>query len=344
MRTIIEEYAYVYIKIAGMKRLLFSNRERILLRAITDLDNLVELLKKFYPNFQPKSITIADIERELWIIYFKIYERILAYSPSPMQIFLKNYLMKYEIANLRLIITGIIAGLTTEERNEYLYLAPAEILERKNFLRDLLNAQKLEDITMNLDNGEYAKVIKEGIKKYQETQELFFLYTTLDKYFYQSFFDALDYYPKQERRLIKEYIQKNIDFYNLNLLYRIYWNKFKIQEISDYIIMEGFYLNADDLKNLVTSENIEVFFAKLKAKFRKNLQLYRIIQNLESNSIEGWQDFSEFLLNPIQFSALINKEEDITLQTIIRILRIIFLKEKEIQEIVTRAVQISYPS
>ena len=146
--VIVPAYSYTLIKIGFLKQLIMDEITLNKLKEIKDIKEFVEFIGYYYPEMTYSAYTIEEIERALFHTYFKIIGKIISYSPLSMRTFLKNFLLKYEIMNIKRIILGTILGMSTNEKSTLVNKLVETYLENTSFINDLLEISSLDEIQL----------------------------------------------------------------------------------------------------------------------------------------------------------------------------------------------------
>ena len=131
MSVIVDSYPYTLIKIASLKSLIIPHGEFLKLQRVSDLKKLVSGIDTYYPGlsiaFQDEEPTIIEVEKQLYIIFYSIYEKILRASPLQLQNFLRSLLYRYEIWNLKTLLAGILANMDRKSIEKEIVMKPEEV-------------------------------------------------------------------------------------------------------------------------------------------------------------------------------------------------------------------------
>ena len=344
MRITIDDYGFVFIKLASLKSIIMEEADRKKIPSFSDLDTLSSYIGRFFPGFHPQSTNVLDIERELWRVYFLVIEKILIASPEVIQVFLKSLMVKFEILNIKTTILDVIAHVPEEVRRTQVYVEPAKILERGDFLHKLLRAKTLEEIIKAVIHTPYHHIVKKGLDKFKEMGEIFFLEHSLDKYYYDNLIQTSHLYSGREKKLIEHYISLKLDYYNLNLIFRAIFNKIPKEIIKIYLIPNGFLFREKENRLLLSSETKEDFLKNMGKILVPHKDYKDILLFLEDFSPEGWDDLSHYFIQKIADQYQREIMADIPLTTLFRIFQILIHKEIEIGDFIARSVQISLAS
>jgi len=341
MRVAVDEYSFVYVKLALLKSLLMSPEDNQKIKTFDNLDSLGTFTKRFFPNFSPKEHNIIEFERSLWNIYFDIVEKIIVASPESIQIFLKSLLIRYEIWNIKQAVYGIVEESSVEDILDQIYFKPGIMLERDKFISNLTMAKSIKGIYKIIKKTPYEKIIGKSLQEFEKSGEIFYFENELDKYNFTNMINKIEFLPNREKKLISPYIYSQIDYYNLNLIYRALYNGISVDSIKPYVIFHGFLFSESQINQLCSSSSLDEFLSCLAMILKDKKEFDFLSELLEKPDPDIWAKLSSYFLN--QF--LINFKEDIIsdiqISSLALIFKIILLKEMEINDIRAQAVKLS---
>ncbi|MHA1727591.1 MAG: V-type ATPase subunit [Promethearchaeota archaeon] len=341
MRIVVPSYTYTLIKIVALKNIEISPEEYKALRRIKDEHKLLNLIDRYFPEISKiKDINVVNIEKALFSIYFKIYEKILVSSPGQMQIFLKALLNRYEIWNIKTYIVGMLANMSIEDIRREILIEPEKTLQRMIFIDKLLLKTNFKDGISYLEKSKYAKIIQQGVHFYEEKKEIFLLEALLDKFFHTQLLNSLDNYSGVEKKLFNNYIDTLIQKYNLILTFRSVRNNVPKVLLKQLIIPKGNVFNPELITALSLAEDTEEYFQKMTNFLKRNIFLKSLVKKLTLKD-----PISPILseLNHNLFRDIKSvKTEDIDLDaiTIEKILTFVFNKENEIFRVLSLFIKI----
>ncbi|UYP47851.1 V-type ATP synthase subunit C [Candidatus Lokiarchaeum ossiferum] len=341
MKVTIDDYGFIFVRLSVIKSLLMSEDDLSKLASIGDLESLGIYTKRFFPSFSPEENTVWEYEWTLWNTYFAILEKILIAAPHPIQIFLKSLLVKYEILNLKICIYGVIEQTSLEDRYHRVFDRPSKILERYDFLKRLLIMKNFEDLIKAVHSTPYRKIVEEGVQKFKESGDIFYLEHSLDKFYYTNMIEKSRFFPHREKNFIEGFIRAEIDYNSLNLIYRALFNGISLELIKPYVISNGLLFKHNEIKILITSSSIHDFIIKLKRILKKQKDFAIIPEKLSDPNPDVWSWLSEFFLNKYLERFQTSIVDDIPLISISLIFKLLLLKQNEIKRISARAIQIS---
>lgn len=301
-------------------------------RNINDIKELIEFIRPYYPKIKIKEYTIEEIEKNLYHTIIKLIGKILYYSPRNMRNFLLDYLLQFEIMNIKQIILGTILGKTREEKLRDVNFLVEELLGNVEYINRLINATSLDEIQLLTKNTKYYKAVREGILFFKNYNEIFVLEAFLDQLYFQQMVREEKTFNKTEKKILNLYIDSITEIYNLNLLYRGLINKVDRKLLSQFLVDRYLLFSKEKMERLLVLENIDNFIAEIKETFTKVKIIKQFITKIGINKEHLYWWIEGLYINYI-FSILKLKPkiDDIEYSTILSILEIIIKKEKEIQ-------------
>ena len=311
------------------------------IKTFDNLDSLGTFTKRFFPNFSPKEHNIIEFERSLWDIYFDIVEKIIVASPESIQIFLKSLLIRYEIWNIKQAVYGIIEKVSLDIILDQIFFKPEILLERDKFISNLIKAKSIKGIYKVIKKTPYEKIIEKGLQEFEKSGEIFHFENELDKYNFTNMIDKIEFLPNREKKLIAPYINTQIDYYNLNLIYRALYNGISIDSIKPYVIFHGFLFSKSQINQLCKSSSLDDFLSYLGLILKSKKEFDFLSELLEKPDPKIWEKLSSYFLNQFLMYFKEGIISDIQISSLALIFKIILLKEMEINDIRAQAVKIS---
>ncbi|MFX1497593.1 MAG: V-type ATPase subunit [Promethearchaeota archaeon] len=257
--VIVPEYSYLYVKLAILKQIVLSKSELVKIQTITSIDELIEFLKPYYPDTSFKIHSISEIEKSLYYSFFKLIGKILVNSSEELRQFLKFFLMKYEIYNIKNIILGTILNKTKKEKTNGTNFLIEELLDNEDFIRELINKRTINEIQLYMKKTNYYQVVKEGLDFYKRNQEIFVLAVYLDKLYYEDLSRVKSRFSNIDFKIIETYINYVVEIYNLKILYRGIKNNIEKNLLSQLLVNSFLFLNSKKFNILLNQETIEGF-------------------------------------------------------------------------------------
>ncbi|MFX1419914.1 MAG: V-type ATPase subunit, partial [Promethearchaeota archaeon] len=257
--VIVPSYAFTLIKISFLKQLIMDEIAIQKLEDITEIKQFIESISVFYPGLVIESYTIEDIEKALFHTYIKLIGRIIYISPETMRHFLRNYLMKYEIMNIKRIILGTILGMSIDEKSSMVNLLVEKYLDNTDFIKELIEIPSLEEIQAFMKPTTYNKIIREGILYFRKTNEIFVLESFLDQLYYNNLKSKIKFLTKKEKVMISPFIKYISEIYNMRLIYRGIKNNIEKNLLIQLVIDDYLFLNKKKLYDMMNLKDINEF-------------------------------------------------------------------------------------
>ncbi len=310
------------------------------LRDIADIKEFIDYISPYYPGLNIINYTIEEIESALEIIYLKIIGKILQNSPPLMRRFLKEYILWYEIQNIKFIILGSITGMTKKEISIYVNYLAEEYLENSEFITDLLEITSLDEIQYFLKDTRYNEAVREGILYFNNNNEIFVLEAFLDQRYYKNLINIRKKYKHKKNEMISLFIDCITEIYNLNTIYRGIRNNIDRKLLAQFLVSQSLFFDEIKIQELLNQDNTDGYLALLKKYFSSIEGIKDLYLKMEIREEHlSWS--LEALYNNYYFTKFKMKFEDIDSSTIFRIIEVILKKKKELKfDIVPNVVKL----
>ncbi|MBY9002798.1 MAG: V-type ATPase subunit [Candidatus Lokiarchaeota archaeon] len=327
---IIPSYAYTYIKIGFLNQLIIDDVSLAKLKTFSNIQEFIEFIRPYYPEIIIKKYSIIEIEQSLFHTLIKLIGKILFYSPESMRRFLSDYLLKFEIANIKQVIMGVITGLNIKEITKQINFSVEEYLEHKEFMNNLLEITSLDEIQLFMSKTRYNKAIREGILYFRNNNEIFVMQAFLDQYYYNNLLEQEKSYDKKERAMISSYIYQLIEVYNLRMISRGITNNIDKDLLKQFLVKGYFFLDENIINTLMNLNNIEDFYQQIENYLKKSPKLQTAQIPIVINKRHLIWSLGAIYQNYF-FKINKLKIDDIENSTIYRILELMIKKDKEIK-------------
>ena len=159
---------------------------------------------------------------------------------------------KTDIDNIKSLLTAKEVGLTPDETKEL--LIPRGSLY--NELASLVDADGVTDIVTSLDGTEYATVLEDALPEYEEKHMTLPLEAALDKYYLSNLLRSSDVPSDENKQILYSYVGTQVDVDNLKLILRAKEDGLTYDDISRYILADGYQLREWKLKDLMDSPDV----------------------------------------------------------------------------------------
>ena len=340
MSIIIPSYAYTFIKIDYLKNLIIDDDTLRRLKTIYDIETCIEMIKPFYPNIEIKDYTIEEIEGVLYTNYIQLIGKIQQFSPLNMRKFLRNYLMKFEIQNIKQVIISLIIGMKQEERRNNINFLVEVYLDNTEFIEDLLKLTTLDEIQIFLKKSVYNIPVREGLLYFKKNKEIFVLEAFLDQLYFIHLKKQLKNLDKKEKTMISLFVKYKTEVYNLNMIYRGIKNRIDKKLLSQFLVDNYLFLDEDKLNYLLNVNNPDDFLSIVELYLKNITKVEQIFITLKIDSKHIIRSIEQFYIT-YYFKKFKIKIDNINSFTIFKILEVLIKKEKEIKfDILPRVIKI----
>jgi V/A-type H+/Na+-transporting ATPase subunit C len=252
-------YLYVNAKVMAKEGKFLSSHKWDDLWGCASTGEIVSLLEgtDYFPYLSEGSLNDAiELEKAVLEEYSDSGREIANIIPKGAQQLKDFILRKWDIINLRSIMRGIHGGFGKEQIMDSL-LEGGEI--GSNLLSSLADAEGMEDFVALLENTPYSS-LSESMPKYNETKNLYFLESTIDKIYWTYLWQTT---VKSNRiKEFKEYIERCVEAQNLKIILRAKSNKMTLEEIHAFLIPECPLLH--EILPVFDEENISGIIALLE--------------------------------------------------------------------------------
>jgi vacuolar-type H+-ATPase subunit C/Vma6 len=340
LSIIIPSYSYTFIKIDYLKNLIIDDDTLSRLKTIYDIETFIETIKPFYPNIEVKEFTIEEIEGVLFNNYIQLIGKIQQFSPINMRNFLRNYLMKFEIQNIKQVIISLIIGMKQEERRSNINFLVEVYLDNTEFIEDLLKLTTVDEIQIYLKKSLYNIPIREGLLYFKKNKEIFVLEAFLDQLYFNHLKEQVKNLNKKEKTMISLFVKYKTEIYNLNVIYRGIKNRIDKKLLSQFLVDNYLFLNEDKINYLLNQENPEDFLSIVELYLKNITKADQIFITLKIDTKHIIRSIEQFYIT-YYFKKFKIKIDDIDFSTISKILEVLIKKEKEIKfDILPRVIKI----
>ena len=305
-----------------------------------NINKILDVITPFYPDLKVKAKTIEDIELALYNNYIKMVGKIMLYSPQNMRVFLKNYLQKFEIMNIKQIIIASVLGMDLKSKRQKVNFQVEEYLDNIEFIEDLLKISSLEEFQLFFKKTSYNIPISEGISYFKNYNEIFVLEAFLDKFYYEKMISQLKNLNTKEQKIIADFVKYKTEIYNINIIYRGLKNKIEKELLTQFIVDYYLFLDKGKIDYLLTIEDPDKLVSLIENYIKNIREIKRFFKNVVIDQEHLVHSIEKIYLK-YYFRKLKIQMDDIDLITIFRILELIIKKENEIRfDIIPKVIEI----
>ncbi len=235
---IITLYDYVLPLIAIENKFLISKEQ---LLELTNSRNLIELRKNLV-SYYPKLSKIApsiDLERMHFIFhedFIAKVNKIIQNSPYSARSFLMNFLIEFEIENLKTVLRSKLINKSISEISDKIHWQIEDYTGNKEIFNRIIKENDFKIIFNLLKKTEYGEFIKKAEKKYRETNSLLYINTFLDYGQIVKMERGLGQLSRSDKLIASQYLNILIEYFNYMILFRGKSFNLTNDEISEFFI------------------------------------------------------------------------------------------------------------
>ena len=251
-RPILDVYPYLNpsSRVRARKGRLFDEKQISEIVESEDVEEVENYLKGV-----PEYADVLDeypLDKALDVQRADTYDFIARIAPKEVKDPFVVMSKKTDINNIKSLLTAKEVGLDAEETKEL--LIPKGSLYKD--LNSLVEANSVTDIVTSLDGTEYANALEDALPEYEEKQMILPLEAALDKYYLNKLLHSSDVPADENRQIIYSYVGTQVDVDNLKLILRAKEDGLSYDDISNYILADGYQLREWKLKDLMDSPDV----------------------------------------------------------------------------------------
>ncbi len=213
-------------------------------------------------------------------------------APVPGRDVIRAYLSKWDITNIKSVISSKYLGYGVKETESFLLSfrdVPIGIFGG-NLTKDdynvLLSQSNIDSIVNYLSNFGYGQQLLLNMDRYRKTGDVSIFMSALDTYYYAKLIESVKFYNGDEGPL-RRYISEEIDLRNIMVVLKAIDLGIEFERIREGLIQMG-SIDLSRLQDLFSSGGIEKAIEKLSSFGNlgidpKNYQENRRLESLESS-------------------------------------------------------------
>ena len=254
-------YSNVLVKIGAERGRLFSEAK---LKALTESKNLSELAAQLrdtsYQEQLAKAslpLTSRKIERAFNENLISTYVKIIRNSPKNASKYLRLYVLRFEVENIKALIKTTNAKLSIDQKLSKIYLSVEDYLKNRPVIEETAKALTMQQLVKALRKTDYASALSSGLESYEEDGSTTCLDVLIDKTFYEKLHESYESLPEKEKPHAQFYASIENDSFTLltllrgkNLNYDSNWLRLALPP-------NNFYLDAETVEAMVTAADFE---------------------------------------------------------------------------------------
>lgn len=283
-------YSAVLAKIGAERNKLLSEAR---LKTLTESKNLFELTGQLRDtSYQeqlakvPLPYTSRKLERALRENLISTYVKIIKNSPKNASKYLRLYLLRFEVENIKALIKSTNAALSAEQKLGKIYLSAEDYLKNRSVIEETAKAATVKQIVKTLKKSDYALALNIGLQSYEEDGSTTCLDVLIDKTFYEKLHESYECLPQKEKPHALFYASTENDGYTLLTLLRGKTLNYDANWLRLAVPPNNFYLDAGAVEAMVTAADFDAalrvaldtryaaFFAKAQSPARAETIAY----------------------------------------------------------------------
>ena len=257
---------------------------------------------------------------------------------------IKEYLLKkWDVINLRAVMREIHGDAKKKDEIADFFIEGGEL--DVAFVKTLIDAENMDDFVALLEKTSYQSLI-EGLSKYNETKNLFFLEALLDRIFWEDVWSKV--LNVKGMKEFREFMGVCVEAHSLKIILRAKNDGLLLEDINSFLIPDCTALNAvlsafdeEDLSDFIPLLEDTIYFEPLLSAQQEHektgsiLAFEQTLDNLVLKKAEDIRKKKPFVSGPL-VGFLVSKDAEVkSLLTIVRSTEV-DLDRNEIREALAR--------
>lgn len=269
----VRRFAAVNTKIKSMVGKLLSKEDYQKMIVMESEEEIFDYLTEhtYYANIfkdmDASEYTVATIEAQIKNYIITLYKKIMNFITGDYKKLFKLLMKRFEAEDIKTYLRALILKQDISELHKSY---PNAFVYSKLDYRDLSMSSDLADFIEKLDGTIYYKVLKLYLSEAPE-RILFYMEMNIDRVYFSKLSVEIAKFKGDERPIF-DILQMNIDFLNFQWIYR--GRKFydlSPEEVLNYTLPNGHFLDYDHLKRLAYAESEEALFGVMSETHYKKL-------------------------------------------------------------------------
>jgi V/A-type H+-transporting ATPase subunit C len=268
-------YSSVLVKIGIERSRLLSEQK---LERLTDCKTLTEFASELGQTVYGKKIeqmtppyTTNDFEKAFRENFIEVCIKIAQNAPNVVSAFLKTYLLKFELENIKTVLRAVSIGLPQDEIRNKLHLPVETFLKRKEVILKAAMGIQVKMVVDALQNTPYGPTLITGLQKYDETASTMCFDILLDRLFYEKLGKSFKELPKNEQKLASFYVSRKNDRFNILTILRAKHLGYNPHWIRMAISRDFHNVSEQTIESMLMAENFESALNIIKQGYYKKL-------------------------------------------------------------------------
>ncbi|MBW2003348.1 MAG: V-type ATPase subunit [Deltaproteobacteria bacterium] len=338
-------YLYVNAKIMAKEGKFISSSRWEDLWGCTSPGEITSLLEgtDYFPYLNEAAVNDSkELEKSILEEFSSLGREISTIIPKGSWPIKEYLLKKWDVINLRSVMRGIHGDLKKDEiADSFIEGGELDVA----FVKTLIDAESMDDFVALLAKTPYQSLI-DGLSKYNETKNLFFLEASLDRIFWEDIW--LKVLRIKGIKEFREFIEVCVETHNLKIILRAKNDGLLLEDINHFLIPDCTALNAllsafdeEDLSDFIPLLEDTIYFESLlsaQQEYEKTgsiLAFEQALDNLVLKKAEDIRKKKPFGSGPL-VGFLVSKDAEVkNLLTIVRSTEV-DLDRNEIREALAR--------
>jgi V/A-type H+-transporting ATPase subunit C len=262
-------YANARVRVRRSKLLARDSYAKLLKMDIPEITRSLEgtTYSREIDELATKFRGIDLLESALNVNEERDYAEIRAFTKGEVGVLVERYLERFAHWNLKTILRGRSWGASTEE-----ILRELLIEDRANFefYNGLIHAEGegmravVDALAGSPEGKEYHRILKAAEDKASDPDLLLQFYEDgLDRAYYANLLESIRP-DTQENRLFLQFVRKEVDAENLQVLLRLRGSSPEGFDVMDHLLPAGYELKVADLRRLAEASSLEDLVERIK--------------------------------------------------------------------------------
>jgi len=264
----VTRFAALNTKVHALESKFLSQADYLLLLQLNTYEEVVEALKTqtvykaVFDAHPGEDLSIGAIEALFRRYTFTQYEKLVHYLHNEDRKTFKILFMRFEVESLKWIIRSIYRGESLVGIEEKLMVS--KIFSKLNY-EALSTCDSLASVIQQLKGTGYDKVLEPYVNE-DPKRMLFYMEMNLDRVYFKALLKQFGKLKGTDRTYNETLLGINVDFLNLQWIFRgLRYYKVSAEELFNYSLMGGKYINLSLLKSLCYTQGDESFIEIVKS-------------------------------------------------------------------------------
>jgi len=263
-------YSQIVVK-AGVERSYLISAER--LKSFAECKNLDELISRLngtpYENLlkNVKQPTAEELQHVFKEELMRVCIRMVSFSPKGIQGFLKRYVSRFEIENIKSLLRAKNARLPYETLVKRLNLSIEDVFGKRELFIHAVKAEDVKGVIEAFRETVYAPVLLEGISGYEATRSTKLFDLSLDRTYYDDLLDSFKTLSQKDYDIASSCLGPEVDSFNIVTIIRSKLLGYPPHWIYRAITHHFHKLSEGYVRALVSSEDINSTLNLLNESF-----------------------------------------------------------------------------